>query len=208
MDKKTLLIYGITDDKLLDGRDFCACVEEALKGGVTILQLREKNADRRSLIDRAKRVKEICVKYNVSLIINDDYKAAVEAGADGVHLGTEDESIETVRKNVGDGFIIGATAKTVSQAAAAEAAGADYLGVGAVFSSPTKTNAVRITKEMFHDIRNSTSLPMVAIGGINADNLAGLRDLGADGFAFVSAIFGQGDIMKSTRGLKNIIETF
>ena len=133
-------LYAITDRGAIGQRDFYEAIEAALKGGATILQLREKGLDEVSLIEEAKKVKKICSRYGVPLIINDNYKAAVAAGADGVHVGIEDAPVAEIRSKAGSGFIIGATAKTVEQAKAAQAAGADYLGVGAVFPSPTKKN--------------------------------------------------------------------
>ncbi len=204
LEKKQLLLYAITDRCCIGQRDFFQTIEQALQGGVTILQLREKNADRKALIETAKKVKRICEKYGVPLIVNDDYLAAAEAGADGVHVGIEDASVAEIRKYAGKDFIIGATAKTVGQAKRAEAEGADYLGVGAVFPSPTKTNAVRITAEQFREIKASVCIPAVAIGGISMENLPQLSELKADGFAVISAVFGAEDVTKRCEMLKRI----
>ena len=204
LEKKQLLLYAITDRSCIGQHDFFQTIEQALQGGVTILQLREKNADRKALIETAKKVKRICEKFGVPLIVNDDYLAAAEAGADGVHIGIEDASVAEIRKYAGKDFIIGATAKTVGQAKRAEAESADYLGIGAVFPSPTKTNAVRITAEQFREIKASVSIPAVAIGGISMENLPQLSELKADGFAVISAVFGAEDVTKRCEMLKRI----
>ena len=204
LEKKQLLLYAITDRSCIGQRDFFQTIEQALQGGVTILQLREKNADRKALIETAKKVKRICEKFGVPLSVNDDYLAAAEAGADGVHIGIEDASVAEIRKYAGKDFIIGATAKTVGQAKRAEAESADYLGIGAVFPSPTKTNAVRITAEQFREIKASVSIPAVAIGGISMENLPQLSELKADGFAVISAVFGAEDVTKRCEMLKRI----
>lgn len=204
-DTSQLLLYAITDRGCIGQRDLLSCIEDALRGGVTILQLREKGLPEDALIEEAVQVKQLCQKYGVPLIINDNYRAALEAGADGVHVGIEDAPVSEIRRLAGEGFIIGATAKTVAQAQKAQAEGADYLGIGAVFPSPTKTNAIRITGEQFREIKESVTLPAVAIGGISQDNLPTLRGLGADGFALVSAVFAQMDITDACRTLRQII---
>lgn len=204
-DTSQLLLYAITDRGCIRQRDLLSCIEDALRGGVTILQLREKGLPEDALIEEAVQVRKLCQKYGVPLIINDNYRAALEAGADGVHVGIEDALVSEIRRLAGEDFIIGATAKTVAQAQKAQAEGADYLGIGAVFPSPTKTNAIRITGEQFREIKNSVQLPAVAIGGISQDNLPTLRGLGADGFALVSAVFAQTDITGACQTLRQII---
>ena len=140
--KKDLLLYAVTDRGCLKGKTLEYAVEQAILGGVGIVQLREKNIAEDELIKEAEKLLKICHKYNVPLIINDNYMAALKCGADGVHVGIEDAPVAEIRRIAGKDFIIGATAKTVEQAKLAEKTGADYLGVGAVFPSPTKTNAV------------------------------------------------------------------
>ena len=201
-----LALYGITDRKWVGKYTLEEQVEQALRGGVTILQLREKNTDRETLTAEAKRIKAVCEKYNVPLIINDDYKTAIEVGADGVHVGIEDTAVSEIRKNAPKGFIIGATAKTVEQAKAAYGQGADYLGVGAVFPSPTKTNAVRITNEQLDEICKSVPIPCVAIGGITYENADELKGAAIDGIAVVSAVFGAEDIEKAAKALRQKAE--
>jgi thiamine-phosphate diphosphorylase len=197
-------LYAITDRGAIGQRDFYEAIEAALKGGATILQLREKGLDEVSLTEEAKKVKNICSRYGVPLIINDNYKAAIAAGADGVHVGIEDAPVAEIRAKAGSGFIIGATAKTVEQAKAAQAAGADYLGVGAVFPSPTKKNAIRITNEQLREIAASVDIPVTAIGGISKSNMTELKGCGADGAALVSAIFAAENIETECRELKKL----
>ncbi|MCM1271413.1 MAG: thiamine phosphate synthase [Ruminococcus flavefaciens] len=189
-----LSLYAITDRNCLKGRNIAEQVEQAILGGVTCIQLREKNLSTEKLAEEAEEVLKICRQYGVPLIINDDYKAAVEIGADGVHVGIEDAPVAEIRSFAGEDFIIGATAKTVEQARFAEISGADYIGVGAVFPSPTKKNAIRITPEKLREICASVSIPAVAIGGITAENVSGIKNCGQSGIAVVSAIFAAEDV--------------
>lgn len=202
IEKKDLLLYAVTDRHWVGRQTLEEQIEDALKGGVTILQLREKELDETEFIEEAKRVKKICSKYNVPLIINDNIDVALKSGADGVHVGIEDMPVSEIRKKVGENFIIGATAKTVEQAQTAEKSGADYIGVGAVFPSPTKTNAIRITNEQLSEIISSVSIPAVAIGGITEENITQLKGGNMDGVAVVSAIFSKENIEQATKALK------
>lgn len=202
LSKDDLLLYAITDRRNLDKKMFFEKIEEALQGGVTILQLREKELDEDSFINEAIEVKNICRKHGVPLIINDNVNVALKSGADGVHVGIEDMPIDEIRRTVPDSFIIGATCKTVEQAQSAERLGADYMGVGAVFPSPTKKNAVRITREQLKEICTSVSIPAVAIGGISLENVDELKDGGMSGIAVVSAVFSADDIQKAASLLK------
>ena len=212
LQKENLLLYAITDRDCIGDRDFYREIENALAGGVTILQLREKNSDTESLIAEAAKVKEICKKYNVPLIINDDVEAAIKSGADGVHVGAKDMAVAEIRKKAGADFIIGATAKTVEQAKTAEARGADYLGVGAVFPSPTKRNAVRITAEQLKEISSAVSIPVVAIGGLTYNNIDIIENSGVSGAAVISAVFGVQDVKTAAEKLKeklrNLLNTY
>ena len=189
-----LSLYAITDRNCLKGRNIAEQVEQAILGGVTCIQLREKNLSTKKLFEEAEEVLKICRQYGVPLIINDDYKAAVAIGADGVHVGIEDAPVAEIRRFAGEDFIIGATAKTVEQARFAEISGADYIGVGAVFPSPTKKNAIRITPEKLREICASVSIPAVAIGGITSENVSGIKNCGQSGIAVVSAIFAAEDV--------------
>lgn len=202
LSKDDLLLYAITDRRNLDKKVFFEKIEEALQGGVTILQLREKELDEDSFINEAIEVKNICRKHGVPLIINDNVNVALKSGADGVHVGIEDMPIDEIRRTVPDSFIIGATCKTVEQAQSAERLGADYMGVGAVFPSPTKKNAVRITREQLKEICASVSIPAVAIGGISLENVDELKNGGMSGIAVVSAVFSADDIQKAASLLK------
>ena len=200
--KDMLLLYAVTDRGNTDKLTLYEQIEKALQGGVTCLQLREKNLTEDEFIKEAVKVKEQCLRYNVPLIINDNADVAIKSGADGVHVGIEDTPVDELRKKLPKGFIIGATAKTVEQAKAAEKAGADYIGVGAVFPSPTKANAIRITHKELHEICSAVSIPSVAIGGISYDNMDELKGGGMDGVALVSAIFSADDIYTATMQLK------
>lgn len=200
--KEMLLLYAVTDRSWVGKQTLYEQTEDALKGGITLLQLREKNLAEDEFVKEAIKIKELCHRYNVPLIINDNADVALKSGADGVHVGIEDAPVSKIRKKFPKNFIIGATAKTVEQARNAEKAGADYIGVGAVFPSPTKKNAIRITVEQLKEICSSVSIPSVAIGGIYPDNVAKLAGGGMDGIAVVSAIFAADDIQKSTALLK------
>ena len=200
--EKMLLLYAVTDRAWVGKQTLFEQIEDALKGGATIIQLREKKLDENSFVEEAIQVRDLCHKYNVPLIINDNVEVALKSGADGVHVGIEDAPVAEIRKRVSADFIIGATCKTVEQAKLAEAAGADYMGVGAVFPSPTKTNAVRITNAQLREIVSAVSIPAVAIGGISYDNVCQIQGSSVSGVAVVSAIFGAEDIEKATTLLK------
>lgn len=200
--KEMLLLYAVTDRSWTGRQTLYEQIEDALKGGVTLVQLREKNLVEEAFIEEAVQIKELCHRYQVPLIINDNVDVALKSGADGVHVGIEDAPVADIRKKVGKDFIIGATAKTIEQAKNAEAAGADYLGVGAVFPSPTKKNAIRISTEQLRAICTSVTIPAVAIGGISKDNVLEIKGGGMDGIAVVSAIFAAEDIKKAAADLK------
>ena len=202
-DRDNLLLYAVTDRAWVGRQTLLEQIESALAGGVTLVQLREKRMSGEDLVREAREVRALCHRYGVPLILNDDVDAALASGADGVHVGAEDLPVRSVRERVGQGMIVGATAKTVAQAQAAEAAGADYLGVGAVFPSPTKQNAIRITAEELRTICASVAIPAVAIGGITRENLEELRGCGMAGIAVVSAIFSAEDIQAAARELRD-----
>lgn len=204
--KETLLLYAVTDRSRVGRQTLYEQIEDALKGGITCLQLREKNLPEDEFVKEAVEVKELCRRYNAPLIINDNVDVALKSGADGVHVGIEDTPVGEIRKRAGQNFIIGATAKTVKQAKDAEEAGADYIGVGAVFPSPTKKNAIRITKEQLKEICSSVSVPAVAIGGIGLCNMDELSGGGMAGIAVVSAIFAAEDIQKTAALLKEKVK--
>lgn len=205
--KDMLLLYAITDRKWVGNQTLYEQIEDALKGGVTILQLREKNLPENEFLEEAQNVLTLCHKYNVPLIINDNVDIALKIGADGVHVGIEDTLVSEIRKNAPKDFIIGATAKTVEQAKNAEAGGADYLGVGAIFPSPTKKNAIRITGEKLREICSSVSIPSVVIGGITFENMISIEPQVANGVAVVSAVFGAENIENACIKLKERAKT-
>ena len=202
-EKNQLLLYAVTDRAWVGRQTLYEQVEDALKGGATIVQLREKELDKDTFLQEAKQLVTLCHSYHVPLIINDNVQIALESGADGVHVGIEDAPVAQIRRETPDGFIIGATAKTVAQAQAAERAGANYLGVGAVFPSPTKQTAIRITNSQLKEICSSVNIPAVAIGGISFENVDQLAGGGMDGIAVVSAIFGAEHIKEATSELKS-----
>lgn len=195
-------LYFITDSTGFDTDAFLYRVEEALKGGVTLLQLREKNKTTREYISLAEKVHEITKKYNVPLIIDDRVDVAMAIGAEGVHLGQSDMPIKTARKILGDDIIIGATAKTVVQAKEAEAGGADYLGVGAIYPTTTKVITIITSTETLDDICKTVKIPVNAIGGLNKDNIDVLKGIGIAGICAVSAVMKADDPKKAAEELK------
>ena len=205
IDKKTLRLYAVTDRTWLDGRTLYDDVEKALKGGVTLLQLREKNMSTDDFINSAKEIKSLCEKYNVPLIINDNVDVAKAVNAYGVHIGQNDMPAHEARKILGKNIIIGVTAKTVEQAQKAEKDGADYLGSGAIFGTTTKGDAKKMDMQTLKSITSSVNIPVVAIGGIDGDNVLQLNGTGIVGAAVVSGIFAQDDIETATKDLYNKI---
>ncbi len=202
--KQKLLLYAVTDRSWTGKQSLYEQVEQALQGGVTLVQLREKALPEADFLAEAIAIRQLCHRYGVPLIINDNVTVAEQSGADGVHVGAEDAAVADIRRRCGRDLLIGATAKTVAQAQAAQAAGADYLGVGAVFPSPTKKNALRITPAQLREICGSVSIPAVAIGGITAENVIQLRGGGMAGIALVSTIFGAADITAAAREMKQL----
>ncbi|MBC8568194.1 thiamine phosphate synthase [Mogibacterium sp. NSJ-24] len=200
-EKEQLLLYAVTNRVHAVKETLYSQVRDALEGGVTCVQLREKYMKEEDFTAEAVKLKALCKNYSVPLIINDNLNVALRSGADGIHVGQEDMSAEEIRKLAGREFIIGVTAKTVKQAKMAEAAGADYIGVGAVFPSPTKQGAIRITRQELKDICEAVSIPSVAIGGVNIENMKQLKGMGMDGFAVVSALFAAEDIQSAARSL-------
>ena len=200
--KEDMVLYAITDRHWLNGESLYQQVEKALQGGVTFLQLREKKLDKELFMKEAREIKELCRKYKVPFIINDNVEIAKAIDADGVHVGQSDMEAGDVRKRLGADKIIGVSAKTVEQALLAEKHGADYLGVGAVFSTSTKTDATGVSHETLRDICQAVKIPVVAIGGITNDNVDELSGYGADGIAVISAIFAQENITEAAKDLK------
>lgn len=204
--RQNLLLYGITDRTWLNGASLYSQVESALKGGVTFIQLREKNVSYSEILKEAIEIKELCHSYNVPLIINDDVELALEADADGVHVGQNDMEAGKAREKLGPDKILGVSARTVEQAVIAQNMGADYLGVGAVFGTNTKSDARKIDNNVLSDICRAVKIPVAAIGGINKDNISELIGSGISGVAVISGIFGQNDIEGAAKELKRLAQ--
>lgn len=204
--KDSMLLYAVTDRSWLNGRTVKEQVEEALKGGATFIQLREKELDYDSFLAEAFEVKAICKEYDVPFVINDNVDIAIACDADGVHVGQSDMEAGNVREKLGPDKIIGVSAHNLDEAIAAKAHGADYLGVGAVFSTSTKLDVDTTSFGVLYDICNIIDIPVVAIGGINENNILDLKDTGIDGVAIVSAIFSKPDIKAATEHLLSLAE--
>ena len=200
--RKDLLLYAVTDRSWLGNETLYEQVEKALKGGVTLVQLREKELSEADFEQEAKELLELCHKYNVNLIINDNVALSAKVGADGVHIGQSDMGVEKARAILGKEKIIGVTAKTVEQAKAAEAAGADYLGSGAVFGTSTKKDAKPMDHALLQEICESVKIPVVAIGGIDGGNILLLKGRKMAGVAVVSGLFACEDIKKAAEDLR------
>lgn len=204
--RESQTLYAVTDSAWLRGRKLEECVEEALKGGATFIQLREKNASTAELVELGRPLKRLCQKYGAPFVIDDDIEAALALDCDGVHVGQEDESCARARAILGPNKIVGVSTQTVEQARAAEAAGADYLGVGGVVATPTKPEAWALSHQEFVDIVNAVDIPVVAIGGVNKDTLGLLEGTGVAGVAVVSAIFAAEDITAATSDLLTAVK--
>lgn len=201
-----LSLYLVTD-KSDDVDKFLNTIEEALKGGVTLVQIREKTVDTLDFYNLALKVKEITAKYNVPLIINDRVDVALAIDADGVHVGQSDMPCDVTRKLIGEDKILGVSAHNILEAKKAQADGADYLGSGAVFPTSTKDDANRVTKNQLKEIVQSVDIPVVAIGGISLDNAHELKDTGIAGLSVVSAIMSSDNPKKSSEKLLDIFNS-
>ena len=199
--REQLTLYAVTDRTWLGNETLYEQVEKALKGGVTLVQLREKELDEETFEKEGRELLELCHRYHVPLIINDNVALAKKINADGVHIGQSDMEMQHARELLGADKIIGVTAKTVEQAKAAQAAGADYLGSGAVFGTSTKADAKPMELALFQKICESVEIPVVAIGGISGDNVLQLKGRKMAGIAVVSGIFACEDIEKGTAEL-------
>ena len=204
--REQMLLYAVTDRDWLNGQTLYEQVEEALKGGATFIQLREKDLTEEEFLEEAKKIQQLCKKYRVPFIINDNVKLAKEIDADGVHVGQSDMEALDVRAQLGEDKIIGVSARTVEQALLAEKHGADYLGVGAVFQTGTKTDAREVEHSVLKEICTKVDIPVVAIGGITQDNVKELSGSGINGVAVISAIFAQKDIETATAKLNSCVE--
>ena len=202
VDKKDLLLYAVTDRHWLNGRTLYSVVKESLDGGVTFLQLREKELDEVHFLEEAKELQQLCREYQVPFIVNDNVDIAIAMDADGVHVGQSDMEAGDVRAKLGSDKIIGVSAQTVEQALLAEKHGADYLGVGAVFPTGSKDDADDVSYETLKAICEAVSIPVIAIGGITQENVKELAGSGICGIAVISAIYAQKDIRKASEDLK------
>lgn len=199
--KDTMLLYAVTNSKLPSKLPLMEQVEAALKGGITCLQLREKDLDDEAFLARAIEMQKLCKRYNVPLIINDNVKVAIQSGASGIHVGQSDMPLSEVRKLVGENMIIGVSAHNVEEAKAAEAGGADYLGVGAIYATTTKPDATYVPVSELKRICKAVRIPVVAIGGMERQTIGKLSGTGVDGVAMVSAIFAADNIEQECRRL-------
>lgn len=204
-EKEMLTLYAVTDRTWLNGRTLAEVVEQVIRGGVTMVQLREKGQDEAEMIQTAREVQQVCRKYGVPFIVNDSIELARKLGADGVHLGQSDVPEGDVRKMT-EGLILGMSVNTVESAQKAAAKGADYLGVGAVFGTTTKHDARHLSPEKLCEITASVKIPVVAIGGINRDNILELSGCGMEGAAVVSALFAQEDPEQAAREMREKAE--
>ena len=205
-DKKTMLLYAVTDRAWVGKQSLYEQVESALKGGVTCVQLREKELAEEDFLKEALEISALCKEYDVPFIINDNVEIAIKCQADGIHVGQEDMEASQVRKKVGEDMMIGVSVHSVEEALEAVKKGADCLGVGAIFSTSTKKDVDLLPKESLKDICQAVNVPVVAIGGIGKSNIIDLSGTGVDGVALVSAIFSADDIEEECRKLRKLSE--
>lgn len=206
LDKKAMQLYVVTDRSWLNGRSLEDQVEEIAASGATFLQLREKHLSEEAFLEEAKKIKKIATRHGIPFVINDNIEVALRAGADGVHVGQSDMQAKDVRRLIGEEKILGVSANTVEQAVKAQESGADYLGVGAVFSTSTKLDANDVSFETLRRICEAVTIPVVAIGGIGEANVLKLRGSGVHGIAVISAIFASPDVAAATRRLRALSE--
>lgn len=203
--KKDLLLYAVTDRRwLADGETLYQVVEQAIDGGVTFVQLREKGLAKDLFLEEAREIKKLCNARKIPFVINDSVDIALAMDADGVHVGQSDMEAGDVREKLGPDKIIGVSAQTVEQAKLAEAHGADYLGVGAVFATGSKDDAVEVGPQTLRDICQAVSIPVIAIGGISKENVCQLTGSGICGIAVISAIFAQKDVKAASKELHDL----
>ena len=201
-----LRLYAVTDSAWLNGRSLAEVVREAIEGGATVVQYREKNKGYEDMLKEAREVCAVCREYGVPFIMNDSVEIAIAVDADGVHLGLDDGDLKAARELLGEGKIIGASTHNVQEALSAQAQGADYLGCGAVFGSTTKTDISSITVDILAQVTSAVQIPVVAIGGINRDNISKLNGCSLAGAAVVSAIFAQKDIRAAAKEMRALAE--
>lgn len=201
-----MTLYAVTDRTWVEDTTLMDQVKEALEGGITFLQLREKHLSKEEFIKEAREMKELSKEYKVPFVINDNIEVALAVDADGVHIGQDDMSVEEARKLLGEDKIIGVSAHNVEEAIKAQKGGADYLGVGAVCATSTKKDANVVSKEEIKKICHTVEIPVVAIGGIKKENIKTLEETDVDGVAVVSAIFAAKDIKEDTKQLRSLVE--
>lgn len=206
LDKRDLLLYAVTDRHWLNGRTLLEVVRESLDGGVTMLQLREKTLEEGAFLEEARALQALCRERHVPFIVNDNVDIARAMGADGVHVGQSDMEALDVRAKLGPDKIIGVSAHSVEEALLAEKHGADYLGVGAMFPTGSKTDVQELPYETLKDICAAVSIPVVAIGGISQENVAKLTGSGICGVAVISAIYAAKNIKSAAEELKAAAE--
>ncbi|MGL4343871.1 MAG: thiamine phosphate synthase [Cellulosilyticaceae bacterium] len=199
--KQGMLLYVVTDRSWLGEDQLETQVEEIIRAGATFMQLREKDLAQEAFIQQAQEIKKVTDRYNIPFVINDNVDVALAVQADGIHVGQSDGDVREIRKRLGEDKIIGVSTRTVEQAKLAEAQGADYVGVGAVFGTTTKKDAQNVTVEELRAIVENISIPVVAIGGINEENITGLKGSNVDGVAVISAIFAKEDKTVATATL-------
>ena len=204
--RESLKLYAVTDRAWLNGKTLGQVVEEAISGGATLIQLREKSLGYEAFKYQALEIQSLCRKYDVPFIVNDNVELAVEVNADGVHVGQEDMNAANVRELIGADKILGVSVRTPEEAVLAEQQGADYLGAGAVFHTGSKSDAVDISHETLKAICSAVNIPVVAIGGITVHNARELSGSGIAGLAVISAIFASPDIMGAAQELRSIAE--
>ena len=203
-DKHAMLLYAVTDRAWTGPMTLLQQAEAALQGGVTCLQLREKHLEDDAFLAEAREMAALCRRYRVPFIVNDRVDIALACGADGVHVGQEDMEVSEIRRMAGDKLMVGVSAHTVEEAVRAARGGADYLGLGAVFSTSTKADAGAMSRDTLKAICQAVDLPKVAIGGISAKNILELSGSGVDGVAVVSAIFGAPDPRRAAQDLAEL----
>ena len=204
--RESMLLYAVTDRSWLRGRSLADCVRQAVEGGATFVQLREKEASFDESVALGRELGAICREADVPFVIDDDVDAALACGADGVHVGQDDMACAEARRRLGPDAIVGVSAQTVAQALQAQADGADYLGVGALIPTPTKPDAVDVTRDELRAICDAVDIPVVGIGGLNAQTIPTIAGCGADGAPVVSAIFAADDCLRATQELRAVCE--
>ena len=206
LQKEQFRLYLVTDNSWREEKSLADVVEEAVLGGVTMVQYREKKASYEEKLKQAAQVQKVCKKYRIPFIINDSVELALAVDADGVHLGQDDEPLQIARKRFGKGKIIGTSAHNEEEALRAVSQGADYIGVGAVFGSSTKTDAVNLPPDYLQKICRAVELPVVGIGGINEKNILSLQGTGIDGVAVISAILAKKDVRAAAAAMRSLVE--